>query len=138
MDPQPPGQRDTEREESFDRWLASRRVTDRKRSVIVADLVGHPTGLATVEELEYMNPSLSDDSIRRHLRILMDVGVVRERELPVGSRLRDFPYKFYGITDEARELFDENGWFPEDAWRRQYASVKKPDRIRTIEAMPRS
>lgn len=124
-------------EDEFNRWLATQRVTDTKRSHIIADIVGHPEGLPSVEELDYMNPPLSDDAIRRHLNKLEEVDVVRKRELPVGKRVREFPYKFYEITEEARELFDENGWFPEEAWKRQYQSVKKTDRIKAIEEMPR-
>ena len=123
--------------EEFNEWHALQKATDKKRADIIADIVGHPNGMPSVEELDYMNPPLSDDAIRRHLDTLMGVGVVREREFPVGERLRDFPYKFYELTDDARELFDRNGLFPEEAWHRQYRSVEKTARIRDIETMPR-
>ncbi len=122
---------------SFDSWLALQKATDEKRADILADIVGHPSGMPSVEELDYMNPPLSDDAIRRHLHTLMDVGVVREREIEPGNRLRDYPYKFYELTDAARDLFDRNGLFPEDAWRRQYQSVEKTDRVQALETMPR-
>lgn len=121
----------------FDAWRALQKATDKKRADILADVVGHPKGMPSVEELDYMNPPLSDDAIRRHLHALLDVGVVREREFGPGERLREYPYKFYELTEEARELFDRNGLFPEAAWRRQYASVEKTPRIRDLEAMPR-
>lgn len=123
--------------ESFSEWRALQKATDRKRANIIADIVGHPQGMATVEELDYMNPDLSDDSIRRHLNTLVEVGVVRERALQTGERLRDFPYKFYELTDEARTLFDRNNLFPEKAWKRQYSAVEKTPRIREVERMPR-
>jgi len=122
---------------SFDAWRALQKATDEKRADILADIVGHPAGMPTVEELDYMNPPLSEDAIRRHLHTLLDVGVVREREIDPGERLRDYPYKFYELTEAARDLFDRNGLFPEDAWRRQYESVEKTDRIREVESMPR-
>lgn len=84
-----------------------------------------------------MNPDLSDDTIRRHLGRLQEAGVVTERALDAGERHRDYPYKFYGITDEARTLFDQNGLFPEAAWTRQYQAVEKTPRIRDVEQMPR-
>ncbi|WP_290816973.1 ArsR family transcriptional regulator [Halovivax sp.] len=121
----------------FDEWRALQKATDKKRADILSDVVGHPKGLPSVEELDYTNPSLSDDAIRRHLRTLADVGVVREREFETGERLRDYPYKFYELTEEARELFDRNGLFPEAAWKRQYRAVEKTARIREIEEMPR-
>lgn len=124
-------------DEEFDAWRALQKATDKKRADILADIVGHPEGLPSVEELDYMNPSLSDDAIRRHLKELMGVGVVQERSFEPGERLRDYPYKFYELTDAARALFDRNGLFPEEAWQRQYQAVEKSSRIREIESMPR-
>lgn len=124
-------------DDEFDTWRALQKATDKKRADLLADIVGHPKGTPSVEELDYMNPSLSDDAIRRHLTTLAEVGVVREREFEPGERLRDYPYKFYEVTDSARELFDRNGLFPEAAWQRQYQAVEKTARIREIEAMPR-
>jgi len=124
-------------DEAFDSWRAFQKATDEKRADILADVVGHPKGMPSVEELDYMNPPLSDDAIRRHLTVLEEVGVVQEHEFETGERLRDYPYKFYELTEEARELFDRNGLFPEEAWQRQYQSVEKTPRIRDLEAMPR-
>ncbi|PSP38820.1 transcriptional regulator [Halobacteriales archaeon QH_7_65_31] len=124
-------------DESFDTWRALQRATDTKRADIIADIVGHPRGAPTVEELDYMNPPLSSDAIRRHLDTLEAVGVVRVREFEPGNRLRDFPYQFFELTDDARTLFDQNGLFPETAWQRQYQAVEKTSRIRDIETMPR-
>ncbi|MFC6993604.1 ArsR family transcriptional regulator [Haladaptatus sp. GCM10025707] len=120
--------------ETFNEWFALQKATDKVRANLIADLTGHPT-MASVEELDYMNPDLSDHSIRRHLTTLMDAGVVEEFELD--TRLRDFPYKFYTITPEARDLFDRDNLFPVEAWKRQYAKVKKTPRIREVESMPR-
>lgn len=121
----------------FDAWRALQLTTDPKRSNIIADIVGHPAGMISVEELDYLNPNLSDDAIRRHLHKLMSVGVVEEYSFEPGDRMRDFPYKFYAVSDHARELFDRNNLFPEEAWRRQYRAVKKTPRIREVESMPR-
>ena len=122
---------------AFDTWTALQKSTDRPRANIIADITGHPQGAPSVSELEYMNPDLQADAIRRHLAILKDVRVVAELVVPTGERVRGYPYKFYTITDEARALFDANDLFPEEAWRRQYARVKKSSRIAELEAMPR-
>lgn len=123
--------------DGFDTWLALQRATDKKRADIIADIVGHPKQSPSVEELDYMNPPLSDDAIRRHLDTLTEAGVVRVREFQPGNRVREFPYQFFELTPEARALFDRNGLFPEDAWQRQYQSVEKTSRIRDVESMPR-
>ena len=122
---------------AFETWRALQKATDKKRADIIADIVGHPAGMPSVEELDYMNPPLSDDAIRRHLKELLAVGVVQEHAFEPGNRLREYPYKFYELTEGARDLFDQNGLFPEDAWHRQYQAVEKTARIREIESMPR-
>ncbi|WP_299262120.1 ArsR family transcriptional regulator [Halorientalis sp.] len=123
--------------DGFDAWRALQKATDKKRADIIADIVGHPEDSISVEELSYMNPPLSEDSIRRHLKTLVDVGAVQECTFAAGERDRDYPYKFYRITDEARQLFDKNGLFPVAPWQRQYQTVGKTPRIRDIEQMPR-
>lgn len=98
--------------EDIDTWRALGKATDKKRADLLADVVGHPEGAIGVEELSYMNPRTSDDSTRRHLKTLVDVGVVEERGFEPGERERGYPYKFYSVTEEARRLFDRNGLFP--------------------------
>jgi DNA-binding HxlR family transcriptional regulator len=123
--------------DGIDAWRALQKATDKKRADLLADVVGHPQGMPSVEELDYMNPPLSADAIRRHLKELVEVGVVDERSFEPGERLRDYPYKFYQLTEDARVLFDRNGLFPEKAWQRQYQAVEKTSRIRELESMPR-
>lgn len=121
----------------LDAWAALQKATDETRANLVADVVGHPKGAPSVAELDYMNPGLESDAIRNHLKTLRDVGVLEELEVEPGNRVRGFPYKFYRVTDEARELFDRNGLFPEEPWRRQYERVQKTGEIRELEEMPR-
>lgn len=121
----------------FNTWLALQKATDRTRANLIADIVGHPDGAPSVRELDYMNPSLEEDAIRRHLGILKDVGVVEELVVDPGQRVRGYPYKFYTLTEPARDLFDQNDLFPEEAWRRQYDRVQKTGEIEELEAMPR-
>lgn len=123
--------------DGFNTWLALQKATDRTRANLIADIVGHPEGAPSVKELDYMNPSLEEDAIRRHLGVLQDVGVVAELVVEPGERVRGYPYKFYRLTESARSLFDRNDLFPEDAWRRQYARVQKTGEIEELEAMPR-
>ncbi|MDZ7730242.1 MAG: hypothetical protein U5K37_03825 [Natrialbaceae archaeon] len=65
--------------ESFDTWRALTLATDTKRAKILANVVGHPNGAPSVEELAYMIPTLSADAIRRHLGRLQSVGVIQVR-----------------------------------------------------------
>ena len=121
----------------FNTWTALQKATDQPRANLIADIVGHPQGAPSVKELDYMNPALGEDAIRRHLGVLQDVAVVAELVVEPGDRVRGYPYKFYQLTIAARELFDRNNLFPVDAWRRQYARVEKTGEITELEAMPR-
>lgn len=124
-------------DEAFDTWRALQEATDTPRADLLSDIAGHPEGTPSVEELTYMNPDKSEDAIRRHLHRLADARIVRVLEVEAGNRRRDFPNKFYTITDDARALFDRNGLFPREAWQRQYRAVEKTTRIRDVQQMPR-
>jgi len=104
---------------------------------LITDIVGHPKGLPSVEELVYMNPSLEASRIRSRLNALVSSGILCERSFKYGVRDSDHPNKFYELTDEARDLFDQCGLFPEAALRRQYQAVEKTDRVRALESLPR-
>lgn len=124
-------------ESEFEPWDALRLATQDNRANLIADIVGHPEGAPSVAELDYMNPSLTEDAIRKHLQRLQDGGVIEELVVEAGDRVKGYPYKFYRLTEEARALFDKNGLFPQEAWRRQYDRVEKTGEIRDIESMPR-
>jgi DNA-binding HxlR family transcriptional regulator len=128
---------DATESDEFDTWTALQKSTDKQRANLIADIVGHPEGAPSVKELDYMNPSIKADAIRQHLTTLQEVGVVEELVVESGNRIRGFPYKFYRLTDAARELFDQNNLFPVNAWRRQYDRVQKTPEITELEAMPR-
>ena len=121
----------------FEAWTALQKATDQARANLIADIVGHPQGAPSVQELDYMNPALGEDAIRRHLSVLAEVGVIAELVVAPSDRVRGYPYKFYQLTEQARALFDRNDLFPTDAWRRQYDRVEKTGEIAELEAMPR-
>jgi len=128
---------DVTESDKFDTWAALQKSTDKQRANLIADVVGHPEGAPSVKELDYMNPSIKADAIRRHLTTLQEVGVVEELVVESGNRIRGFPYKFYCLTDAARDLFNQNDLFPVNAWQRQYDRVQKTPEITELEAMPR-
>ena len=105
---------------------------------IIADIVGHPRQGPTVEEIVYMNPAHSHAEIHSCLSELSKKGVISERQIASHTRCPDLPSAYFVITDAARSLFDQNGLFPTQPWRRQYQAVTKADRIQTIEQLPRS
>lgn len=124
--------------EGFDEWAALTAITQEPRANIISDLVGHPKGMPSMAELEYMNPSLGRSTITEHLEVLEETGVVATAAFPPGQRPeRSLPYEFYYITDQARLLFDRSNIFEEGVWTDTYAQVNKTDEIERYEAVTR-
>ena len=108
------------------------------RFSILQDILGHPTQLPTLKELDYVNPSKSQTTIRQHLQQLVDVGIVEEVSLSKDSRQNDLPYKFYGISSEGRDFLDEHGLLrAEETLQTIYDRVEKTETIQRYETAPR-
>ena len=113
-------------------------VTQETRFALLQDVLGHPSQLPTLRELDYANPSKSDSTIRQHLTALRDVGIVERVELAPERRSRDLPHVFYGLTDDGRAFLDRHGLLrAEDTLREAYDAVEKTDEIARYEAAPR-
>jgi DNA-binding transcriptional ArsR family regulator len=83
-------------------------LTQETRFVLVQNILSHPEQLPTLTELDYVNPTKSRSTIREHLETLVDHDIVETLTLPEDDRSRDLPYKFYGLTDDGRDLLDQN------------------------------
>ena len=109
-------------------------VTQDTRFALLQDILGHPSGLATLKELDYVNPSKSRTTIRQHLQQLVDAGIVEEVLLPEDRRHNDLPYKFYGISESGRHFLDEHQLLrAQDTLREIYDNVEKPEDIKRYE-----
>jgi len=113
-------------------------VTQETRFSLVQDILGHPEGLPTLKELNYVNPEKSRTTIRQHLQRLVDAGIVEEVLLPEGRRRNDRPYKFYGLSDDGRAFLEEHGLLrAEETLQEIYARVEKTPEIERYETAPR-
>ena len=113
-------------------------VTQETRFSLLQDIIGHPSQLPTLKELDYVNPSKSQTTIRQHLQQLVDVGIVEEITLPKDRRRNDLPYKFYGISEDGRAFLDEHGLLrAEETLQAVYERVEKTEQIERYEAAPR-
>ncbi|MFC6942644.1 helix-turn-helix domain-containing protein [Salinirubellus sp. GCM10025818] len=113
-------------------------VTQETRFSLVQDILGHPSGLPTLKELDYVNPSKSQTTIRQHLHRLVDVGIVEEVLLPEDRRRNDLPYKFYGLSELGRRFLEEHKLLrAEETLREIYARVEKAPEIERYESAPR-
>jgi len=113
-------------------------VTQETRFALLQDVLGHPRELPTLKELDYVNPSKSDSTIRGHLDALVEAGVVERVELQSERRRRDLPHVFYGITAEGREFLDRHGLLrASETLREVYDAVERTDEIQRYEDAPR-
>jgi DNA-binding transcriptional ArsR family regulator len=113
-------------------------VTQETRFALLQDILGHPSELPTLKELDYVNPSKSQTTIRQHLQQLVDAGIVEEVLLPEDRRKNDLPYKFYGISESGRQFLDEHKLLrAQDTLREIYDRVEKTDEIERYESAPR-
>jgi len=113
-------------------------VTQETRFSLVQDILGHPSGLPTLKELDYANPSRSQTTIRQHLQHLVDAGIVEKVELSEERRQNDLPYTFYGISEEGRRFLEEHRLLrAEETLQEIYDRVEKTAEIERYESAPR-
>ena len=113
-------------------------VTQETRFALLQDILGHPSELPTLKELDYVNPSKSQTTIRQHLQQLVDAGIVEEVLLPEDRRQNDLPYKFYGISESGRQFLEEYKLLrAQDTLREIYDRVEKTEDIKRYETAPR-
>ena len=106
------------------------------RTDLVADIVGHPTGMPSLPELEYLH-DIDRAALVRHLAALKDADIVVRVSYSVDEQPADAPKALYRLTDDARRIFDTLGFFDPEVRRPLYAQVAKPPEIQRLEALPR-
>ena len=113
-------------------------VTQEPRFSLVQDILGHPSGLPTLKELDYVNPSRSQTTIRQHLQRLVDAGIVEKVELPEDRRQNDLPYTFYGLSEDGRRFLEDHKLLrAEETLREIYDQVEMTAEIERYETAPR-
>jgi predicted ArsR family transcriptional regulator len=113
-------------------------LDDTTRANIIGTIVGHPKGAPSKKELEYYNPSVAASTLTDHLNRLKDIGLIEVVERDREGLERGQPYRFFQLTDAARELFDRNNLFEPDAYRAMFAEVEKTAEIEAAEAVERT
>ena len=121
----------------FDESESSELVTHPAYTNLLVDIVGHPAGAPSITELDHTNPGVERDVVRTRIQHLQDARIVSRITFDEGDRIAEYPRRFYRLTDPARNLFEEMGLFPKDAWRRTYDCIEKSAEIQNIESLPR-
>lgn len=112
-------------------------LDDTTRANIVGTIVGHPAGAPSKKELGYYNPSVAASTLTDHLNRLREVGLVEVIERDREGLSRGQPYRFFQLTDAARELFDRNNLFDPDAYRALFVEVETTEEIEAAQAVER-
>lgn len=81
-------------------------LTQETRYHIIQAVLGHPTYLATLDELEYLVPK-NRSTIREHLDRLADKQVVAKYKYRGNEADRNDPREFWGFTSYGINLLDE-------------------------------
>jgi len=112
-------------------------LDDTTRANIIGTIVGHPKGAPSKKELAYYNPSVAASTLTDHLTRLEEVRLIEVVECDREGLERGQPYRFFQLTEAARELFDRNNLFESDAYRAMFAEVEKTDEIEAAKAVER-
>jgi hypothetical protein len=112
-------------------------IIQETRFALLQDIIGHPSELPTLRELDSVNPGKSQTMIPQHLQQLVDAGIVEEVLLSESRRQNDLPYKFCGINESSRQFFEEHKILrAQDTLHKIYDRVEKPDNINRYETAP--
>jgi hypothetical protein len=87
-------------------------VTQETRFSLLQDILGHPSELPTLKELDYVNPSKSQTTIRQHLQQLVDAGIVEEVLYPrtaVRTTCRTSSTALVGVVDSSLRSISSTG-----------------------------
>ena len=107
------------------------------RHLIVQELLGHPTHLMSLAELEYMTGK-SQAAIKDQLETLIDADLLARYTHDPSEGTRDLPSQFYGFTERGVEILHEYKYLRGlPAARALYETTRKTEKIERHESAPR-
>lgn len=106
---------------------------------IIQDILGHPHGAPSLDEVAYANLDKSKSTIQDHLNVLIEAEIVARVKLPKDERTRDNPSTFYVLTQHGWRELNKSAIFLDelDDIRDDYEKLEKPDRLERFEQAPR-
>ena len=107
------------------------------RKNIVGVIVGHQTSTPSKKELVYYLPNTPNSTISSNLSVLEEAGIIESVSHERLDLEKGDPYRFFRLTNAARDMFDRNGLFEEAAYKNLIEQTEKTDEIRDAESAPR-
>ncbi len=107
------------------------------RHLIIQELLGHPTHLMSLAELEYMTGK-SQAAIKDQLEALIEAEILACYTYEPSEGKRDLPAKFYGFTERGVEILHDYKYLRGlPVARALYENTRKTEKIERHEAAPR-
>jgi predicted ArsR family transcriptional regulator len=107
------------------------------RQLIVQELLGHPTHLMSLAELEYMTGK-NRVTIKNHLETLRDEDILAQYIFEPNKETRGLPAQFYGFTERGVEILHDYKYLRGvPVARALYENTRKTEKIQRHEAAPR-
>jgi predicted ArsR family transcriptional regulator len=112
-------------------------LSQNTRQLIVQELLGHPTHLMSLAELEYMTGK-NRVTIKNHLDTLRDEDILAQYIFEPNKESRGLPAKFYGFTERGVEILHDYKYLRGiPVARALYENTRKTEKIQRHEAAPR-
>ena len=107
------------------------------RQLIVQELLGHPTHLMSLAELEYMTGK-NRVTITNHLDTLREEDIIARYIFEPNKETRGLPAQFYGFTERGVEILHDYKYLRGiPVARALYENTRKTEKIQRHEAAPR-
>lgn len=107
------------------------------RQLIVQELLGHPTHLMSLAELEYMTGK-NRVTIKNHLDTLREADTIAQYIFEPNKQTRELPAQFYGFTKRGVEMLHDYKYLRGvPVARALYEHTRKTEKIERHEAAPR-
>ena len=111
-------------------------VLDETRLRLLQQILAHDSGVLSVEELDYRNTDIKDQTIDYHLRQLEGKDVVRR--LKVDGGRNDLPNTYWAVTPTGIDLLKQFGFYDEIAVLSEADdALERTARIQDIESYDR-
>lgn len=108
------------------------------RHLIIQAILGHPSHLMSVAELDFMISKKTRGAIEDQLDVLRDENVLESYTHEPNRDTRDLPWQFYGFTSQGVDVLESFNYVQGlPAQRALYDHTRKTERVRRHERAPR-
>ncbi len=112
-------------------------LSQETRHLVIQNILGHPKHLASLDELDYMIPK-SKAAIGDQVDTLIEAGILDVYPYEPSENKRDYPSKFYGLTEYGVEVLHEYNYLRGVPIARSvYKNTRKSERVERHESAPR-